>query len=123
MEDIVIFRPSKLYVSFDGNHKCCNNTLLKRVKCKFYQGSISFSQEIGFCEKCEKMYVLNLEEENLKLFCDYSIYDSSTGQKHTQKTTTNWKTRTPPTAGINTFDKNKGGSIYSPYQGGSCSGK
>ena len=96
-----------------------------KTKCCFFQGQKSFYQDIGYCSETKRYFILNIDENNLKLFCDYKVVDIATGNKVDCGPSTNWKEKKRGCGGYVIW-KNRGSREWyyaHPYQGGSCSGK
>lgn len=119
-----VFRQANLYIYFGEETKCCENKGLEKETRKFFQGVISFNQEVGICKKCGKIFILKTNEENLRLFCDYKIFNALTGEKIKQSLTSNWnRNNITVIYPSGTGESGNGGTIFHPYQGGGCSGK
>ena len=120
----VIFRTTTLYAYAGDKHANCSNTNLIKVNCKFFQGLIAFHQEVGYCEKCKRYFILDTTRENLNKFCDYKVLWSDNLERITFDWRTNWTTREPceipnqPPRGVS-----EGWGITHPLQGGDCKGK
>ena len=122
-----IFRGASttLYVWYNNTHKGCNNTDLKKSKYCFLRGKHeNFTQEMGYCNVCKKLFILNNNQENLNMFCDYNLMRSDTHEKIAHLITSNWKDNktcyipsNPPKGVSEDWSKTH------PLQGGGCSGK
>lgn len=119
-----IWRTTPLYVYAGKNHKNCDNKNLIKKNCVFFQGKEKFYQEVGFCPKCGKCFIMQNDMKNLSNFCDYKLFHSLTLERVRVDVSTNWQQSSEP----KTPNKNKkyvdnGWYINHPLQGGGCSGK
>ena len=120
-----IFRPYTLYINSSLETEINNNKPIVKKKCRFFQGQNSFCQDVGYCPKTKRYFILNIDENNLKLFCDYKVEDIATGNKVDCGASTNWK-EAKKCYGGSVIWRNRGSIDWyrtHPYQGGSCSGK
>ena len=120
-----IFRNDTLYINSNLENEINNNKPIVKKECRFFQGQMGFCQDVGYCSKTNRYFILNIDEKNLKLFCDYKVVDIATGNKVDCGASTNWK---EPKKGYGGYViwKNRGSEDWyrtHPYQGGSCSGK
>lgn len=120
-----IYRHDTLYINSNLEDERNSDKLLVKMKRRFFQGQNSFCQDVGYCPKTKRYFILNIDENNLKLFCDYNVVDIATGNKVDCGVSTNWKEPKKGCGGYMNW-KNRGSEDWyrtHPYQGGSCSGK
>lgn len=120
-----IFRPYTLYINSRLEYKRNDDKLLIKEECRFFQGQMGFCQDVGYCSKTNRYFILNIDKNNLKLFCDYKVVDIATGNKVDCGASTNWKESKNSYGGYMIW-KNRGSREWyyaHPYQGGMCSGR
>ena len=119
-----IWRTIPLYVYSGEKHNGCDNKNLIHKKCSFFRGREKFYQEIGFCPKCKKYFILQNNMANLSKFCDYNLFHAMTLERIKVNSSTNWK---DSNVNVQAQKKKKpfdnSWSLRHPMQGGSCSGK
>ena len=150
MEEKIIWRTTPLYVCMGKTHNGCDNEKLIFCKRTFFCDKMKFSQEVGFCPKCEKYFIIGVSYANLQLFSNYKLLNSITLEIIRAKDTKAEKIE-PIKKSVNyrkTYSNKKvkccikpkrqrrlkkkinpkwakynSWSLAHPYQGGGCSGK